>query len=153
MSEEVEKCILKINVTRFTGAEYARSVHVVTAEQKMPASRFSEADAWANIANRLNVGDFVEVTADDGTWWAEFLIRAVGHNWASAKMLRYVPLSTSDVEQTKAGMDYDDFFIENRGAHVKWRVVRKSDKANIKEGCQTREIAMEWLTQHLKATA
>lgn len=149
MSENTQK----IGVNRLTGAEFSRNIHVVTAEPGMPFERCLQADAWAYHAEKMNVADRIEVMADDMTWWAELIVMSLGRNWASVRKLRYVSLTTADVEQTKAGLTMADFTVKHRGPHRKWSVIRNSDQEVVFDGGQEQSTATNWLHDHLKTVA
>lgn len=102
---------------------------------------------WAHVASQLK--PYTEITAhtDDGTWWARLLVLSAGRTWAKVKMLEFVPLTTSDVDQS-------EFFLEGhtikyRGDHNKFAVVRIKDGAIVQEKFDSFTTAQAWLKEYL----
>ncbi len=139
--------VRQIEIGRWRQAESERTVYVITAFENTEPEDLLQPDYWAHIANKLSPWDHVEARADDGSWWAEYLVLAVDRAWARMAMLRKVSLSTADVSLSQSNA----FEVRHRGPASKWSVVRLSDKAVLFEGGQQRTDAESWLLNHQKS--
>jgi hypothetical protein len=127
--------------TRMQEAEFARAVHVVTADAEHLPQDLERQDYWAHVAQNLRPWTRLEVRADDGTWYAECLVLEAGRNWANVKVLQPSTTSrppTSPQTQAAIAEEYArlPYEVSFRGEHELWGVIRKSDNAVMhdKEG-------------------
>ena len=139
----------QLAISRFKQAEYERTVYSVVPEHGTPFDAVTEPDYWAHVSARMRPGDRIEVQAEDGSYWAELLVRDAGRLFAKVSVLRKVDLD----EETVTGElpVSSDMTIKWRGPHLKWCVLRGNDA--IKEHCQTKGEAGSWLSDHIKALA
>jgi hypothetical protein len=131
---------------RFALAESKRLDYVMDVPAGVPLSRVMEPDFFAHITALLRPWYRIEVRAEDGSYFAELLVRKVTREAAHCWLLRHVDLSAQlgKVSLPTAA----DFKIEFGGGD-KWRVVRLSDMEKMHKGEPTREDAQAWLDQHL----
>ncbi len=151
--QEIDKevPVQQLNPARIKGAEYERTVWVVTVEKGTKLEHMQNPSFWSHVSNKLRPWDHIEVRSDDGTIYAEFLVLACDRTWAKVHKLRFESLTTSDVSQTQAAME--EFELEHRGPHLKWGVIRKSDRAVLKENLQTKGEARTWLEEYRKTVS
>lgn len=102
-------------------------------------------DYWAHVAPQLRVGHEIRVMAGDGSWWALLLVRAVGRTEAVVQDLIYKELGAAPDQDVAES----DFEIAWRGPARKFGVLRKSDKAVVRDEFAVREQAEAWLKGHL----
>lgn len=133
----------KIIAPQFKEAEYIRRVWCASPEQGVTVEDMLVPSFWAHVAKQLRAGDRIEVVAKDGAWFAELFVRSASDNGAKVAVLRAVKLT----EEVLA-VESEDYEIKYRG-NAKWSVVRKSDKAVLADGQETKEQAAEWLADHL----
>lgn len=133
----LQKAHMKILPTLIKPSEYVRTVFSVTAKHGQTFEDFKEPDSWAHVANTLRKFDRVEITAEDGSFFAEGIVTKVTKVSAHIHFFTYVELSkTSDkpIEKEQA------YTCEFAGKH-KWRVIRTSDKEIVEIGIETKEDA------------
>lgn len=104
-----------------------------------------EPSFWAHHAGKLQPWNEVRARAEDGTWVADCLVLDCSRNWAKVTILRHYPLTTAEVSITQASEQEMKEFIGKhnlvfRGT-MKWSATRKSDKAVVTEGHETKEAA------------
>ena len=144
-----DKPIARLIHSRFKEAEHARgTVRYLEADPGHSIEDLKNPEYWANVSAQMSPWMRVEARAKDGSWMADLVVTSVGRNWARVKVLNYWPLATADVERTETGT-HEVVFRESKG----WSVIRKADRAVLREGEETREQAEAWLTKHLKENA
>lgn len=136
----------QLDPSRVKQGEYERTVWVATVEQGTSRENLKDPSFWAHIANKFRPWDKLEVRADDGTFYAEFLILACDRTWARVFELNYQSLTSTDISLTQA----DAYELRWRGPHLKWGVIRTADNAVVKESCQTKDEAKLWMEGHIQ---
>lgn len=137
---------MKLIESQFTSAEFSRNLWTVTPEPGTAFETVLKPEYWAHVAKKLRRGDRIEVLSEDNSYFAELIVLSAAPLWAKVAVLRNVELATAP----KAEASQDDFEIKHRGK-MKWSVLRKSDKAILKEGLDTREQAEAWLNTPVAA--
>lgn len=140
---------IRISPDRVKQAEFERFVWAITPDQSTPFETLLSPDYWAHMAYRFKIGDRLEIVAEDFSYVAELMVVDCSRLWAKTVKLSYVQLDTVE----KSGAILDGFDVKWTGRHTKWRVVRTSDKAALKDGFSTRGEAEAWLVEHAKAMA
>lgn len=137
-----------LNANKLKPAEYSRTVLLADVAAGVKPADLLEPGFWAHVANQAKRGDRIEAFDPAGEWFAELIVMESGGVWLKVKPLRMVEL----VEKAEEANASDPFYIEFAG-RAKWRVVRRSDKAVIASGLESREAAQATLDEHLTATA
>jgi hypothetical protein len=142
-----------INASRFRQADYLRNVWQATAEYGMAPADLLEPATWSNVAADLKPYDRIEVAADDGSWWAEYLVVASDKLWAKVVTLRAVELVAGAAAAT-APSELAQYDVILRGVK-KWSVVRKDGHSLtvIRDGFAKKEEAEVHLDALLKAVS
>jgi hypothetical protein len=135
--------LAKIIAPQFKEAEYIRRVWCASPEKGVTVEDMLVPSFWAHVAKQLRPGDRIEAVGNDGSWFVELFVRSASGNDARVAVLRAVKL-----DQEVPAVESDDYEIKYRG-NAKWSVVRKSDKAVLIDGQDTKEQAAEWLAKHL----
>jgi len=141
--------IPQLDPARMTAGEYARTIWVVTVEQGITIPVMEDPSFWAHVAEKLRPWDRIEVRADDGTFFAEFIVIAAERAHARVHKLLYIPLMLPDGTDEEFDSGYQ---LKWRGPFHLWSVIRKSDHSVIKDGMQKDE-AKVWLDEYLKKVA
>jgi hypothetical protein len=141
-----EKVIYVLGAERMKQAEYERSLYVVTPTPGVTIDDLIKPECWAAVSLKLRPWDHVEVRAEDGTYYAEFLVMACDRSWALVHVLNYHALSTPDVSLSQAHSAYEIKHTPN----LRWHIVRKSDRHIVKDSMQLRSQAEDALREHLK---
>ena len=127
--------------------EFKHRVWAVTVPAGYKYDDLFNKDNWKHICSRFTQGDTIRIRYADHTVFAELYVVACDRTWAQVKELRRISFSD---EETVSGGGYE---IKWGSPKVQYGVYRVSDGERIKDGFQTKELATEWLDEHLKATA
>ena len=136
----------KLLGTKLQLAEHKRNVHFADVPKGTPLTVLNMPEFWANVSGRLRPNDRIEAQPEDGLFFAEFMVRSCGPNWAHVELMRYHAFESAEslIEKSKTHK------VEYNGAS-KWHVIRLSDRAVLTKGHETPEQASAWLAANLKA--
>lgn len=136
-------------------AEFIRQLWTATVPHGVSPDDVLEPGFWALYAAQFSPWAKVEVRAEDGTWYGEYIVADCSRTWAKLKpIVGPIRLTTADVSLTQSSdieiaercRLYD---VTHRGSR-KWTVVRKADGAVMTEGKSAREDAEKWLLAHVR---
>lgn len=133
---------------RFKEADYQRRTFAATAEAGTTVEEMLEPKYWANHAPMVTPCSRIDCITEDMTLFVEFLVLSCDRNWVQVHVLAKHELIPAHLRVMPAVSD--EYRVEHAGLHHKWRVVRRSDSAAIKTGCQTKDEADTWLRGHIK---
>ena len=125
----------KLTPDRFKSAEYVRQIHSVTIPEGTTLEEVQEPAYWAHVAGRMHPRDRIEAWAEDGAWYAEFMIISCSRNYASVAVLlvrTFQDAVNADAENCEL---YKAMF---KGPVRKWAVIRTQDKEIMKDGFDSR---------------
>lgn len=142
--------VRQLEATRFKGAEYVRVIHHAAPFDNTEPEDLLTPDYWAHVADQFKPFDRVEALANNGAWWAEYIVVACGRAYAQLRMLRKVDLDPVSINKALQSALHA-YEVRHRGPHDMWSVIRRSDNAVVHEGEQTESGANNWLVNHLKA--
>ncbi len=143
--------MMKLDVTRFSLAEQVNQGWTVTVESGTTLQDVLQPEFFANVSSRLRPYDRMYVRIDTGEWYAELLVLSCGRVWAKLIPVFTLDLTTQDVEVSQADAA-DRYLIQYRGPHLKFCVIRRVDKAPIKEQLENKAEAQAWLSSYLLTT-
>lgn len=147
---------VKLAPLRLQLAEYARQLWTVTLEAGTDPAVLDQPAFWSLVAARFSPYDKIEVRADDGSYYAEYIILGCDRTWAKLQMLFKAQEPSTDVVTIAAAMQQapaPDYLVKWRGPLKKWSVIRVADQMMVCEGQQTRIMAENWLANHRKVAA
>jgi hypothetical protein len=154
MAENTQATPRAVMPGRVKTAEAARNFWVVTVEQGTKRDDILRPEFWALVAKNFRPYDRIELNSDDGAFFGEYLVLSADRAWAKVHELRFEPLGTQDVSLTEAAAAEfrRRFSVQYRGQHLKHCVERTDGNKveRLKEGCQDRREALDWLEGHLK---
>jgi hypothetical protein len=137
----------KLPEGRFQVAAHANNRWAATLEYGVAFEEAFKPEFWAHTAKRLRPGDIIEVRAEDGSFYAELYVRAVGALFAKVEALF--------AKELGAGISAEADKLD-----VKWNVgkrcfavIRRSDNTVIRDGFQIKEDAIAWMNDHNKQMA
>lgn len=107
----------------FRLAQYVTNRWSVTLDDATPYDRLFDTDYWSHVARKLQIGDIVEVHAENGTWFAELYVVSAHRLAAKVVELRKVGLATAPESETVAS----PFSVKWRGPNGKWAIMRGND--------------------------
>lgn len=132
------------------GAEFVRFEWVARVAHGIRPEQLLVPEYWAHHAASLAPFAEIIVHAEDGSWYARYLVLDCSRTWAKVKpILGPVFLTTQDQSLTEASnaeveAEKAKYQLTFRGQH-KWSVVRLADKAVMHEGSQQKEDAAKEL--------
>jgi hypothetical protein len=136
-----------LHPARFSQATYATNRWSVTYDLTVPYDRMFEPDFWSHIANKLRIGDIIEVHAEDTSWFAEVYVVAAHRLSAKVVLLRRVDLApAAEVAATASPLT-----VKYRGPHARYCVMR--GESVVGEKFQTEAEAMVELAKLRNAFA
>jgi hypothetical protein len=136
---------------RMRECEFERTVWVITAHENTKPEDLLRLEYWTNVAEKLKPYDKIEARADDGTWYAEYLVVESERLWSRVCLLNKVDLD--EAPKSDEARPEAEFRVEWKGPAHKWSVIRSSDSAMVKEGLGSRTEANAWVAARMKAGA
>lgn len=130
---------------RMKASEFANTNYTVVVENDTTFEDIQKIEFWSTHAYKMRNLDRVTIVPDDTTWLADALVLQAGKNWARVRILNSYRL---DAE--KSGTETDPHYVEWKGPHRKWEVIRRQDGEVIKSELQSREDAQLYMREHEK---
>lgn len=137
-----------LKLSRMNEASFWRNVWTVNPEVNTTIDEMKTEGYWAHTASRMKPWDLIEARAEDGSFYAMFIVLDTGRTWAKVHLLNEWKLE--NVEQPEVQVD-KEYFIKFRGPQFRWSVIRTKDKAVVKENLFPKEEAIRWVNEHVKA--
>lgn len=141
----------KLNPGDHAYAEFARQVHRVTPVEGTKLEELREPEYWSHVAGKMHQHDRIEVLPQGGEWFAELLVISCSKVHVKVAVLNSVRL-TAPKGKEDAGKDNppaDEVFdLQFKGPQRKWSIIRKSDKAVVKENFESKDDAAAWLSSN-----
>lgn len=140
-----------LTLNRLRLAEHEIKHYVVTVEAGTTVDDILTPEYWAITSRQFGPGDEITVRADDETFYAKLLVRAVSHAWMRVHLLHYsdLQIKTPEAALEPAPM----FVVEWGGGSHKYRVRRASDNEVVSKHHPDKQTAQAWLDDYLKAIA
>lgn len=144
----------KIMPGRVRSQESVRRWWCVTVEPNVTREDMSRPEFWTLVSRTFRHGDRIEVHCDDGSFFAELLVKASDPLWgANVKELRFVDLNeTSEDLSGMTDAQRRQYYVKFNGIHLMHCVERKvGDKVErLAEKMKTKGEAETWLSNYLK---
>lgn len=99
-----------------------------------------EPDYWSHVTRFMKPGYRIEALSEDGSWWANLIVRSVGRVEAVVSVLQYEALE--EARDMAAGKEFN---IRWGNPKTGFRIFRISSGEVVNEGFQTREAAEIWV--------
>lgn len=131
-------------------AEYKRNTWCVYPENGVTFEEVMNPDFWSHVAKQMKPGDRVEVWAEDGTWWAELLVRDTRALAVLMGVISKIDFKSAREPKKNAKPPY---YVDWKGPHRKFAVVRDADNEVIKDGFAVKDDAELYAREHEKALA
>jgi hypothetical protein len=141
--------VTPLQVTRWQLGEFMNQRHSVSPASGTPFEDLLRPEFWANIT-RIKAGDIIEVRAEDSSYFAELYVLKRERNSATVAVIR-APVALVAAYKPLPGEVR--FKIEFAGSHGKWRVVRLSDNAPMRDRFETEGDARKWLADYERLVA
>ena len=140
-----------IDPSRFALAEHKNQDWVMTVEEGTSLDDVMKPEFMANIASQLRPYDRIRVRIDTGEWYAELLVVDCARTWVHTHKLFYVKFTKEEGDGKSSASPTDEYVVQFRGPHLKFSVLRKSDKSVLQEGMSSKAEANAWLENYLRA--
>lgn len=152
MSENVKENITAAPLSPISlkPAESSRNVWRVTAALGTQRKDFQNPNYWAHVSNKLKPNDLIEAIAEDGSFYATFIVRNCDRTWARVCELDYTDLNPAPLSKEELSKIRDEYDIKLRGPKG-WCVIRRQTNNVMHEGCHSREDAEDWLKKFLES--
>ena len=94
---------------------------------------------WGNVTNRLKAGSFIDVRAQDGSFYAEYYVHEVHPQYAIVEQTRLITFDK--VKATRESHGKESYKPVWKGPTWLWCVMRASDGAVVEKGYQSEKAA------------
>lgn len=147
-----EKKVTQLSPNRLALAEHAHQTFVATPESGTPFEATLDPKYWAHYSvtqsMQMNTNDMILVKPEDGTYFAELLVREVFKGGVKVVKLRHVELDKADDGDVDA-----EYTLKYSGPVIKWQVIRIKDNRQLVQGLANKTVARNWLIDHKRQLA
>ena len=151
---EAKRTNSKIMPGRVKPQESVRNWWCVTVESGVTREDLTKPEFWTLVSRTFKHGDRIEIHCDDGSFFAEHLVKAADPLWgAQVQELRFVDLN--EPSGALSGMteaQRQQYYVKFNGVHLMHCVERKvGDKVErLVERLKSKSEAEVWLSNYLK---
>lgn len=139
---------MSLNPSRFALDEHTNQNWTLTVESGTTLDDVLKPEFLSNVSKQMRPYDRIRVRVDSGEWYAELLVLTCGRAWAKLVVVFKIDLAENSLEELEGDI-MDAYFVKWQGPHNKFCVIRKVDKEPIKEQCETKQEAQNWLSSYL----
>ena len=100
---------------------------------------------WSHVARKLKPMFEIWAMPKDGAWYGKWLVVYADSIQAKLKELHFYPLE----ELSEPELEGDPYILKWISPPVRFGIIRKADKAVIKDRFETKELAYAWKAQNL----
>ena len=137
---------LKAPHDRFELAAGARNIHRFVLPEGHKIEDMLETDYWTHVAVRLRALDHIEVNPDDGSFYAELIVRSTRFGMIETAVIRYVNFGYVNAADALPQSAYK---VEFKGPHEKWCVLEHDQVLQSK--FETEGSAIAWAQNYQRA--
>lgn len=148
MADQPAPRAVKLNQVNLRPAEAMRNVYFAFVEEHVNVEDMLKPIFWTHCAAGLQIGARVEIAPRSWAWLAEFVVTAVGPNWARVVLRRLDKLEADDVPLGAL----DEYYVDYGGPTAMHRVRRVKDKAIVQANFQSKALAYDHIKEIQKAT-
>jgi|GEM_PF-2816595 len=135
--------------SQFVSGEFARNLWNHVPEYGTTRENLMQPEYWAILAPQMRIADRVEVMSEDGSWYAELLVRNVSQGAVSVGLLNYREFEVIAENE----LELEGMRIAFRGRSRMWIVQRISDNHVLREGLKDRGEALHFATMQKRVAA
>ena len=103
---------------------------------------------WVHVAQQLRAMTEITIIPKDGAWYGRYFVRYADRNSARVVELEYHELQVLTADEV-ASSEYE---IDFTTAEM-FRVLRIADQVVLEKGFGSKDEAMVWMAEHMKAMA
>lgn len=144
-AEEQKPPVYKLLGHLIQQADVARNLWRVVPKNGTPLEALLEPVYWTHVAQHLRRGDKIEAFAEDGSYYAEYLVVNSAKQWAKVAPLKVVNF----VQRNR--VQKPDYQVVFKGNQALWCVIRTKDNEILQDKITSEELAQDWLEDHMKA--
>lgn len=145
MSEALKiKRTVQLKDARLKESDFVRIWWVATVEHGVTREDILRPDFWAQTALKLKPYNRIDVQADDGSFFAEYLVLTCDKTYATLKELSWTELNTAKEAPN------EEFYPKWGGPHLKWRIIRSSDNEAVMEMLDSKDLAIAEIPKLMK---
>lgn len=148
---EEHRRITPIPRSRLSIADQGRLIHVAYAERGTTKEDLLDPEYWKMVAPQLNPNDRIEVYCEAQEFFGIFIVMQRGQNAAIVRNLEWYDLTKGRQATMPTGDPSQDYEVKWGNMHTKWRVLRVSDGAVIKDQCPDELTAEREKADYIKA--
>lgn len=148
---------MKVLSPQMKQAEFTRTVWSVTPPAGTTVEELTQPEAWVHVQKALRVGDVVEAMPEDGSWFAQIIVRARTQAGPKFGVLHFVPFgdpvpkgkaakTAAEAEGREGFVRFVPKFLSPKD---KWGVLRESDNEIVARGLPTKDSAEDWISTKL----
>jgi hypothetical protein len=138
----------KLHPKNFHDAVTQRNIWRVVPADGVRYEELFRPEYWASVSNRLRAGDLIEVTAEDGSYFALLYVLVTATQAARVYEFQKIDLQGENAELPDVGAGYE---VKWKGPVLQWTVIRTLDNVRVATNLGDRASANEALANHLKA--
>lgn len=138
-----------LRVPRFQQAAVASNEWFASIESGHTLEDILVPEYWGHFSDKLRPFDKIKVGSEDGSFYAELIVRRTGRAMAIVDKLSVIQLTpdTSKADAIEESRNYDVKYTPG----TKWRLIRRLDKECVGEGYESEIAARTWLiNEYLK---
>lgn len=139
--------VLKLKPTRLHLGEAKIRTWFAEIEEGTPYEELFSPVYWDVHAPKFNIGDFIRVQPDDGSYTADLMV--VGKGVGGVRIEEYYKKDWKKVEAPATLLS--QYRVKWGGPHHKWRIERIADSHVEQSGFENETAANMWLAENLKA--
>lgn len=148
---EIAKKVEAIHPSRVSLAEHKEQVWHIQVPTGIDPQDMLPVAYWTHIAQQLTPFAHIHAYAEDGAWYAHFLVRDNGTNWAKVALLQETRLEK--ISPDRRVVILPGHTVGWAGTFAKWRVVRDADNQVLRANFNTEGDAYAWLSEYAKSVA
>jgi hypothetical protein len=133
-------------------AEFEQSVYSAVVEPGVTREHLKDPKFWSHVANQFRPRHEVKVFAEDGSFFAHYLVVACENTWAKVHELSFHNLTKSEITDEQRQEILKDYLVDWKGG-AKWCVIRKADNVVMQSKLHSKEDGEAWLLVHVNQAA
>lgn len=138
-----------VHESALMAAEFVEPRFVLDVPKDTPYGQLLDPKFYAHVANKVQAGAIIIARDAENTYRAELIVRNLGQGWVKVE-----ELSKHEFKVSSAGPAKDsDHLIEYVNPKTLWRVVRLSDRVELRQGFKDWDAANLWLVGHKRTIA
>ncbi len=136
----------KAPIGRFELAQHRRNVWRFVLPEGDTLDDALETDYWIHVSQRLTSLDTIEIVPDDGSFYAELLVRSLAFGQVSTGVIRLVKFN--EVGESFQAIE-SQYTVKFKGPHEKWVVLSANGEVLVTK-LDNEGVAHRWLNNYVK---